>query len=250
MLNPNRVYVAIEPCLSANEPSRCSHSGVRPSRSARPHTKDAFTSQEVTYQAAVHRRRRTACSGTSLLPPTRSLSSHTHRRITEVYHGSLAGPPSAASEVIVHEVLRSVAQSYHILLFWMHAAMSLSPSIDRGISHNAIRLHPPCQFGVIALLSPSLLHLFRVSANLQSFPTATCIHWSDWFAIASSGHATVEHSSVHRSHRLSDPHAIQSVSVRHFTIIEPWAVARLPLVATDHAELSCAATLHVIAAFA
>lgn len=95
-----------------------------------------------------------------------------------------------------------------------------------------------------------MLHFFGVSADLQAFATTTSIYWPDRFAIRSSGHATVEHTPIHRPHRFGDSHAVQSIRVRHFTIIEPRAVARLPLVATHHTELRRAATLHVVAAFA
>jgi hypothetical protein len=43
-------------------------------------------------------------------------------------------------------------------------------------------------------------------------------------------------------------HVIQPVCLNGF-IIEPWAITRLPLEATDHTKLCCTATSHVIAAF-
>jgi hypothetical protein len=146
-------------------------------------------------------------------------------------------------------MLRRISYGYHVFFFRVDMTMTLSPCIDWRLSDDTVYLHPPCELGIITLLSSSLLHFFRIRSNLKSFSATACVHWADWLTVGGSGTA-VENSPVHRSHRLGDSHPIQSIGVRHFTIVEPWAVACLPFVSTHHAELGSAAAFHMIAAFA
>jgi hypothetical protein len=144
-------------------------------------------------------------------------------------------------------VFRRVAQTYHVLFLWVHPARAPSRVV---VVDDAVHLHAPRELLVFPLLSPSLLHLLCVSADLQSLAAPVGINRPDRLPVCRPGHTAVEDSPVGCAHRLGDSHPIQSVCVRHVAVVEPRAVAGFPLVAADHAELGGAAAFHVVAAFA
>lgn len=226
---------------------------VRPPWPTGSHAQNTFTSQEIWCQSS--RGRWTTGSG-SPLPSTGSFTSHSHGSIAEVDHGSFARASACTTEVIVHEMLGCVAKAHDVFFLRVYTAMSLAARIYCRVADDAVHLHSPRQVSVVALLAPSLLHLLRVRADLQALATAVCVYRSDRLARWSTRdfcrprHAAVEYPSVNHTHGLRDSHAVQPICVRHFSVVEPWAVASLPLVATHHAELCRATALHVIAAFA
>lgn len=61
--------------------------------------------------------------------------------------------------------------------------------------------------------------------------------------------AYIEHSPIDEWDWFGNPHFVQPVGIRLVSTIEPRAITCLPFQTTYHAELSEAATSHVIAAF-
>lgn len=66
---------------------------------------------------------------------------------------------------------------------------------------------------------------------------------------ASCRRSSVHHASIYHADRLRHSHIVQPIGIRQARIVEPRALASLPLGAANHAELRHAPTRHVITAF-
>ena len=66
---------------------------------------------------------------------------------------------------------------------------------------------------------------------------------------ASCRRSSIHHASIDDAVRLRNSHIVQPIGIRQARVVEPRALASLPLGAANHAELRHAPTRHVIAAF-
>lgn len=61
--------------------------------------------------------------------------------------------------------------------------------------------------------------------------------------------SSIHHASIDHADRLRHAHVVQSIGVRQARVVEPRALASLPLGPADHAELRHAPARHVVTAF-